>query len=206
MEHYGFFNGDQEYGQDEFSRYFDNIFQSGISINDNGNMSFRTYSDEANKIKIETGFAIIKGFYLFSDSLKTLNIPTNSNYDRVDRIVVRLNLNSKVVSIERKEGVAASNPVAPDLQRDNLIFELSLAKVRISNSGNISVTDERFRQDLCGAIRPKNFSEFNAMIKEFQKEFDTWFNSQKGNGWRKIFIQPNSPEGSVPGSIWIQTI
>lgn len=205
MEHYGFFNGDQEYGQDEFSRYFDNIFQSGISV-DNNNLTFRVYSDESNKIKIEPGFAIIKGFYLYNDSLKILNIPTNTNYDRIDRIIIKLNLSTKVVSIERKSGTATSNPVAPNLQRDNLIWELSLAQVKISNSGNINIIDERFRSELCGAIRPKNFTEFNNMIKEFQKEFDNWFRSQQAKGWRNVFIQPNKPEGSVAGSIWIQTM
>ena len=33
MEHYGFFNGDTEYGQEEFNRYFDNIYESGIAVN-----------------------------------------------------------------------------------------------------------------------------------------------------------------------------
>lgn len=206
MEHCGFFNGEQEYGQDEFNRYFDNIYQSGISINDDGSLAFRIYSDEPNKIKIEPGFSIIKGFYLFNDSLKTLSINKDSNFDRIDRIVIRLNLSTKIVSIERKEGIAASNPVPPNLQRDNLIWELSLAQVRINSNSNIYITDERFRQNLCGAIRPKNFTEFNDMLSEFQKEFDIWFNSQQAKGWRKVFIQPNIPEGSVAGSIWIQTL
>lgn len=206
MEHYGFFNGDTEYGQDEFNRYFDNIFQSGISVNDNENLSFRIYSDEPNKIKVEPGFAIIKGFYLYNDSVKNITIPTNPNYDRIDRIVIRLNLNSKAVTIERKEGKAESNPSAPSLQRDNVIFELSLSQVRISNSGKINLIDERFRNDLCGAIRPKNLTEFNNMITELQKKFDNWFNNQQTKGWRNVFIQPNQPEGSVTGSIWIQTL
>lgn len=206
MEHYGFFNGEQEYGQDEFSRYFNNIFQSGISTDDNGTLTYRVYSDEPNKVKVETGFAIIKGFYLYNDSLKTLNINKDSNYDRIDRIVIRLNLNNKVVSIERKQGTATSNPVPPDLQRDNLIWELSLAQVKIDKNNNIYIIDERFRQELCGAIRPKNFTEFNAMLKEFQKQFDLWFNSQQSKGWRNVFIQPDVPEGSVQGSIWIQTL
>ena len=206
MEHYGFFNGEQEYGQDEFSRYFNNIFQSGISADDDGILTYRVYSDEPNKVKVETGFAIIKGFYLYNDSLKTLNINKDSNYDRIDRIVIRLNLNNKVVSIERKQGTATSNPVPPDLQRDNLIWELSLAQVKIDKNNNIYIIDERFRQELCGAIRPKNFTEFNAMLKEFQKQFDLWFNSQQSKGWRNVFIQPDVPEGSVQGSIWIQTL
>lgn len=206
MEHYGFFNGEQEYGQDEFSRYFDNIYQSGVSINDDNELTLRVYSDEANKIKVTSGFAIIKGFYLYNDSFKILNINKDSNYDRIDRIVTRLNFITKTISIERKEGIPSSKPIAPALQRDSLIFELSLAQVRITTANKITITDERFRKELCGTIRPKNLTEFNDMIKQFQNQFDAWFNSQQAKGWRNVFIQPNTPEGSAPGSIWIQTL
>lgn len=205
MECYGFFNGDQEYGQDEFSRYFDNIYQSGISIDDNNNLSFKVYTDENNKIKVDAGFSIIKGFYLYNDSTKTLNIERNQNFDRIDRIVIRLNLSDKIIKIIDKQGEATSNPIAPELQRDNLIYELSLAQIFVPKQGNISVTDERFRKNLCGAIRPKNLTEFNNMIEEFQVEFDNWFNSQQAKGWRNVFIQPDKPIGSVKGSIWIET-
>lgn len=206
MEHYGFFNGDQEYGQEEFSRYFDNIYKSGISVDDNNNLSFRVYTDENNKIKIDAGFSIIRGFYLYNDNTKTLNIERNQNFDRIDRIVIRLNLSDKTMKIVDKQGEATSNPKPPNLQRDNLIWELSLAQIYIPKQGEFKITDERFRTELCGAIRPKNLTEFNTMIIELQKKFDNWFNSQQSKGWRNVFIQPNQPEGSVQGSIWIQTI
>ena len=32
MESYGFFNGDTEYGQDEFNRYFNNLYENGIAL------------------------------------------------------------------------------------------------------------------------------------------------------------------------------
>lgn len=204
MEHYGFFNGDQEYGQEEFSRYFDNIFESGINFDLEDNLKFKV-SNEGNVIKIGDGFAIVKGFYLFNDSIKNIKIVANPNYDRVDRVVIRLNLSTKVVSINLKEGVAGSHPVTPAIQRDNLIYELSLAQVKITNSGIITIIDERFRTELCGGIRPKNQTEYKDMIKQFQSQFDSWFNQQQALGWRKVYIQPNEPEGSVPGSIWIQT-
>ena len=105
-----------------------------------------------------------------------------------------------------KQGEAKSNPKPPNLQRDNLIWELSLAQIYIPKQGEFKITDERFRAELCGAIRPKNLTEFNTMIIELQKKFDNWFNSQQAKGWRNVFIQPNQPEGSVQGSIWIQTI
>ncbi|WP_035293762.1 hypothetical protein [Clostridium sp. KNHs214] len=201
MEYYGFFNGDAEYGQEEFSRYFDNGFESGVSI-ENNNMTLDV-SKASTGVTVAKGFSIIRGFYLYNDNLKTISIARDSNYDRIDRVVIRLNLSTRKVSIELKQGTPGSSPVAPGLQRDNLIWELSLAQIKVPKSGDFVVIDERFRKDLCGAIRPKNLTEFNNMIKGLQKQFDDWFNSQQTKGWRNIYIQDTEPTGAVVGSIWI---
>ncbi|WP_027640101.1 hypothetical protein [Clostridium cadaveris] len=201
MEYYGFFNGDQEYGQDEFNRYFDNIYESGVSI-ENNNMTLGV-TKTSTGVTVDKGFSIVRGFYLYNDSLKTINITRDPNYDRIDRVVIKLNLSTKKVSIELKQGTSGSKPIVPVLQRDNLIWELSLAQVKVPKSGDFTVTDERFRPELCGSIRPKNMSEFNSMIKGLQKQFDDWFNSQQTKGWRNIYIQEQQPTGAVTGSIWI---
>lgn len=206
MEHYGFFNGDQEYGQEEFNRYFDNIYESGVSLNDDGNLTLRVFSDNSNNIKVDTGFAIIKGFYLYNDSCKEFNLSRDTYYSRIDRIVVRLNLNNKTVTLQYKTGNAGTNPIPPTLQRDSSIYELSLAQIYIPVQDDIKIIDERFRNELCGAIRPKNISEFNDMIRQFQTNFDKWFNNQQSKGWRNVYIQPDNPQEGVQGSIWIKTL
>lgn len=205
MEYSGFFNGDQEYGQEEFNRYFDNIYESGVSVDNSNNMTLGV-TQEIGVLKIAPGFAIVKGLYLYNDSTKSINIIKDNNYERIDRVVVRLNISNSKVSIELKSGVAGSKPLAPVLQRDNLIYEISLAQVKITTTGAITITDERYRQELCGGIRPKNLTEFNDMIRGLTEEFDRWFNSQQAKGWRNVFIQPEQPVGSVSGSIWIQTL
>ena len=68
MEYYGFFNGDQEYGQDEFNRYFDNIYESGVSI-ENNNMTLGV-TKTSTGVTVDKGFSIVRGFYLYNDSLK----------------------------------------------------------------------------------------------------------------------------------------
>ncbi len=205
MEHSGFFNGDQEYGQEEFNRYFDNIYESGVSIDGNNNMTLGV-TQEMSILKIAPGFAIVKGFYIYNDSVKEISITRDVNYNRIDRIVIRLNLSNSKVSIELKQGVASSSPQVPSLQRDSFIYELSLAQVKITTTGTITITDERFRNEVCGAIRPKNLSEFKNMTKQFQEQFDKWFESQQAKGWRNIFIQNSNPSLAVDGSIWIQTV
>lgn len=205
MEHSGFFNGDQEYGQEEFNRYFDNIYESGVSVKDDNTMTLGVTS-EASTIKVDSGFAIVKGFYFYNDSEKSIAVSPDSNYDRIDRVVIRLNISNSKVTIEIKNGIAGSKTQPPTLQRDNSIYELSLAQIYVPRSGSITITDERYRKELCGAIRPKNLTEFNSMLKGFTEQFDRWFNSQQAKGWRNVFIQPERPEGSVSGSIWIQTL
>ena len=204
-EYSGFFDGDNLYGQDEFSRYFDNIYQSGVSIDDNGDMTLGC-AITGDSVIIGKGFAIVKGFYLYSDADKTLNISRDLNYNRIDRIVIKLNLSNKKVTLEHKQGVAGSNPVAPSLQRDNLIYELSLCQIEVPKDGAITLVDERFRNELCGAIRPKNLSEIEAMIKEFEKSWDNWFSNQQGQGWRGVYIQSETPGDITEGSIWIKLI
>ena len=204
-EYSGFFDGDNLYGQDEFSRYFDNIYQSGVSIDDNGDMTLGC-AITGDSVIIGKGFAIVKGFYLYSDADKTLNISRDLNYNRIDRIVIKLNLSNKKVTLEHKQGVAGSNPVALSLQRDNLIYELSLCQIEVPKDGAITLVDERFRNELCGAIRPKNLSEIEAMIKEFEKSWDNWFSNQQGQGWRSVYIQTENPGDITEGSIWIKLI
>lgn len=205
MQHYGFFDGDQYYGQEELARYFDNIYESGVSIDSNNNMTMKVYK-EGSVLKVSKGFSIIKGFYLYNDSPKTINVVANPNYDRIDRIVIRLNVSTRTVSIEHKKGVAGSKPAAPNLQRDNLIYELSLAQIKVPKSAGLIVSDERYRKNLCGAIRPKNFTEFNNMIKGMTEQFDKWFNSQQSKGWRNIYIDANDPVEAVAGSIWLKIL
>lgn len=202
MEYSGFFNGDQEYGQEEFNRYFDNIYESGVSVENN--LMTLGVNKTSTGVTVAKGFSIIKGFYLYSDTEKIINITRDAYYDRIDRVVIRLNLSNSKVSIELKQGVASSKPVVPNLQRDSLIYELSLAQVTVPKTGEFIVTDERYKQELCGAIRPKNLTEFNDMINALQRQFDDWFNSQQAKGWRNIFIQKAAPTGVVTGSIWIQ--
>ena len=204
MEYSGFFFFFNLYGQDDFNRYYQNMFENGVSIEE-GSMTLGVSVDGTN-INMAPGFAIIKGFYFYNDSTKTIEATRDPNYDRLDRIVIRLNLSDKKVSIEQKQGAAGSNPQVPTLQRDSAVHELSLAQIRVPKAGSLTVIDERYRIDLCGAIRPKNFTEFNDMISGFQEEFNRWYENQQGQGWRNIFIQESEPSEVVTGAIWIQEL
>ena len=203
---YGFFNGQNNYGQEEFSRYFSNIYENGVNVTDS-DMGMKVTRYSSTSLRIAVGFAIVNGYYLYQDVTKSITVTKNSTYDRIDRVVVRLDISAMTVSIELKQGTASSKPIAPSLTRTSSIYELSLAQIYVSSSSGItSVTDERYNENLCGAIRPKNLTEFNAMMTGFKDRFDTWFTNQQGQGWRNIYIQSTVPSDAIEGAIWKQVL
>lgn len=203
---YGFFNGQNNYGQEELARYFANMFENGINITDS-DMGMKVTRYSSTSLKVDIGFAIINGYFGYQDTQKSIDISKDDNYDRIDRIVVRLDISNMNVDIFIKQGSAGSKPTAPSLTRTTSVYELSLAQVYVSAlNGIVAVTDERYDSNLCGAIRPKNLSEFNAMMTGFNNRFNTWFEQQQGEGWRNIYIQSTVPSDAIEGALWKQIL
>lgn len=203
---YGFFNGSNNYGQEELARYFSNIYENGINVT-TSDMGMKVTRYSSTQLRVATGFSIVNGYYLYQDTTKTIQVTKNSNYDRIDRVVIRLDVSNMNVSIELKQGTASSKPTAPTLTRTTSVYELSLAQIYVSSSSGITtVTDERYNGSLCGAIRPKNLSEFNSMMTGFNNKFDEWFEQQQGEGWRNIYIQSTIPTGALEGALWKQVL
>lgn len=95
--------------------------------------------------------------YANTDS-RTLTVEMSDGmYDRIDRVCIRLERLKSRCHLYIKKGTAASSPVPPALQRDNVAYEISIAQIRVGvgvtaiNAGNI--TDERLDSSVCGLMR-----------------------------------------------------
>ncbi len=204
MQNYGFYNGDALYGQEEFNMYFDNMYESGVSIDGAGDMTFKVTASGNRQFQVSPGFAIVRGFYLYNDSVYTGSIVPDAA-SRIDRVVIRAGLVTGPVEIAVRKGNAAASPKVPALVRNGDIYEISLARILVAPNGTLSVTDERADNRVCGAIRPKNLTEYKTMVEGFRKRWEEWFADQVTRSWRNMHIQREEPVGSVEGSIWIRT-
>lgn len=185
-EVYKFFNsapGDERWHYaSDFAEYFGSVLSAGLLLDENEEYGLQVTFDEGLSVKVATGKALIKGYSYWNTTDLTLthNLP-ETTLDRIDRVVLRLDLKnaSRFIKAFVKEGVASANPVAPDLQRDQYIYELSLAQVRLrANTASIEasdIADERALEDLCGIVQ----SLITVPISVFQQQFDAWFNNQK---------------------------
>lgn len=116
---------------------------------------------------------------------------SDGEYNRIDRVCIRLEMLNNKCYAYIKKGTAAENPVPPELQRDNVAYEISVAQIFVGagiiaiNAGNI--TDERLDETVCGLMRDGVTgvdtsvmqAQFASMLDTFttvyQAEFEQWF-------------------------------
>lgn len=135
---------------------------------------------------VTPGKAIIQGYLYENTSNLYLNhaLP-ESTLDRIDRIVLRLDKRnqSRYIRLFVKQGTTAKNPVPPDLQRDDFIYELSLAQIRVrANTSKLNpadLIDERLDENLCGLVH----SLISIPTSQFQAEWDAFMASVQDEGF-----------------------
>ncbi|MBY0755019.1 hypothetical protein K5V21_06065 [Clostridium sardiniense] len=203
----GFFNsisGDRKYKSEDFAKYFTTFMSTGVNpAIDN----LRVYKKNNNTVEVRQGTANINGYLYTNDNLldKSIEIGTT----RIDRVVLKLDIINRTLNIQIKKGSTTS---PPNLQRDNKIYELSLAKINVGAS-DINVVDERDDKNLCGYMSftgrtdtQEMWNIFNSQWQSKQKLWDDWFKNMQGKSIRGLYIQSQKPDESKVGDVWIQLL
>lgn len=115
-----------------------------------------------NEVTVEPGIAWIRNSRFSGKvvALKeakrlTLSVP-NSAYNRIDAVVIQFDANTNKTDIVIKEGIASSNPIAPDVVRTESIYELHTFHIfrrpGSTSIGSDDITDLRDNYDYCGIM------------------------------------------------------
>ncbi|ONG85129.1 structural protein [Bacillus cereus] len=155
-----FFDGeDKLYNSQDFAQLFDMFFGTGV---------VKGYMDELSmgpltngmKVVVNKGCAVICGRGYIIDGVKIFtHDPAHTTLDRIDRIILHLNLATRSINLMIKKGAIADVPVPPALQQDDMnnggiIYELPIAQVRITKGkayiDSTQITDDRSFCDLQG--------------------------------------------------------
>ena len=149
-------------------------------------------------VVVNPGFAICAGGLKLEENQRTLAIQAaDSNYDRIDTVVLRWNDNDseRICDLYIVEGIPAASPLRPELTRTESIWELGLADLFVNkNSSAISnqrITDTRYETARCGIISAISefdtttlYQQVQADLAGFkaseQADFITWFDDIKG--------------------------
>lgn len=179
MEKYSFFNdvdGDRVYYAEDVARHLATYFTNGIF--NNGCQVLGDINDMA--VNVQTGSANINGYRYDNDSIKTLIIDNADGVlNRIDNIVIRLDLTNRLITTQVVKGTFANSPTAPDLVRTSTIYDLRIAKISIpAGTTEITqdlITDTRFITSDCGNVistveTPDTENLFIQIQAAFEKE------------------------------------
>ncbi len=179
----GMFNSvdnDRLYNASWFAEYFSNFLTNGVY---NGGTELQVHVHGSDYIvRVSPGRAWIQGYYYSNaDSDVQLN-PTaaDATQDRIDRVVLRCNLNAAYRSIAAyiKEGTLGSG-LPPTLTQDldgAGIYEISLAQISIAHGTTVltgaMITDERLDGDVCGLVESLIQADTTSIFNQFQDYYD----------------------------------
>lgn len=178
-EYYGYFNG-LEYDENFVALVNrilvkNGVFDDGLMVSALNGMI----------VEAAVGAAIIDGFIYYNDAPKNLTIATaNASLPRTDSIMLRWNIPNKAMNLIVVTGTAQSNPTAPAPVRNGTYYDFQIATVRV-NAGVASITqanitDTRPNENVCGITSGYNSVDIDAMMAQYNAEFDEWFEQMKG--------------------------
>ena len=211
----GFFNsvnGDRKYDADDISNYFLKLISNGVFATPSNSMQVQAAGGM--KIKVPPGWAFVncKWLRLDTDYYITLD-KSDVQYNRLDRIVVRLDPSDSVrsVTIAVKKGTASSpTKIVPLTRVTNGIWELSLAQVWVyANSTEIkqsAIIDERANTDVCGWVTglidqldtTNLFAQYDAAFKDFMEDLKS---KSPTDGTTTITTQLDSSDEQLIGNV-----
>ena len=175
---YGFFNSvnnDRVYDANDVARFLSKFFTNGIFNN-----SLTVSSNDNMTVSIATGQANINGYSYENTETLILDIDeADSELNRIDSVIVRLDLTNRQITVMILQGQYATTPSQPSIIRSANIYDLRLANVSVpAGATRITadmITDTRFGAD-CGnvtqAVLELDTSEIFAQYETYFKE---WF-------------------------------
>ena len=206
-QEYGYFfnsnNNDRTYNAESFETWLKPFFVSGVFT---GSLQVQAQSAPDMTVKVTPGYANLNGKPAHWVDTNTLQLATASGvYDRIDTIVLRRDNTNRSIAIEVVTGVASGSPQPTAPTRNNDVYELVLAQIRVgvgvTQITGANITDKRPDSAVCGYVMCTiDTPDFSELFAQFQaqsaealadqaQDFDTWKSgfTQDAEDWEEGF-------------------
>lgn len=180
---------DREYLADDFARYFRAFISSGIFMREPTNLQIVANNDMS--VTLKTGSLIIEGYRYDNTADITLMIePADGVLNRIDRVVLTWDKESRDIHCELIKGEFGYAPVAPECRRNEEYKDYAVADIYVK-AGVIqitqsAITDQRLNTEVCGLATPFVELDLSTIMMQIQsyhnetmQEIETWQQEQQ---------------------------
>jgi len=200
-EYFRFFDSTEddarEYTAAEFSEYFSKFLSDGV-YTENGEMGLRVTTINGFNIKVSPGYAFIRGYMYKNDTdIEFALDPPDVVLDRIDRVVLKLDIVNRTMNIQLKKGSLGSQPSPPSLIDNSSVKELPIAQIRINHGSTTGIIiDERVPVS----------SLIEIPYEDMVREFNDWFEERKQSVGIEVYSGKNEPPNMLSGDLWLREL
>lgn len=176
---YGFFASkehDRRYSADDFSAFFGDFFTNGVLGSDTNSLKVSVVGDM--NISIASGTAYINGHWYRKSSAQVLSLgDSDTAYGRTDAVVIRCDLEKRMVYPFIIEGEPAEAPKQPLPVRNEKCYDLVLAYIDVAaNCVEVTaadITDKRGFDDVCGFVTSAiDHIDTRGLFKQYEAQWE----------------------------------
>lgn len=163
---------------EDWAWYFSTFIGNGVFPNPSDGL--QVVADSDMNVLVKDGFGYINGYAFKNPADLQVTITTaDGSLPRIDRIVLRWDLASRLMEIALLTGTPSASPSAPALTRTADRYELALADVSVA-AGTTTITqsmitDRRTNTDLCGIVEGTvsqiDWATLTAQLDAFLSEY-----------------------------------
>lgn len=186
----GFFNsvsGDRKYNADDISNYFEGLISSGVIANPLTSLQVTAEGTDMT-VQVQAGRGIINNRWIKNTAAESFAIAASDGLlSRIDCIVMKYVVSDRQITLEVKQGTAATTPIAPTMTRGENTIEYCLAQIYVAagatkiNQSNI--TDTRPNATLCGFVTnlvdnidiSTLYAQWEAIFARQAADFEAWY-------------------------------
>lgn len=171
-------NPDRAVKAEDWAWYFSTFIGNGVFPNPSDGL--QVVADSAMNVLVKDGFGYINGYAFKNPTDYTLTVPTaDGALPRIDRVVLRWDLASRMMYLAILEGTPSASPTAQALTRTADRYELALADISVA-AGTTTITqsmitDRRTNTDLCGIVEGTvsqiDWAALTAQLNAFMSEY-----------------------------------
>lgn len=169
---------DRPYVSADLRNVYSNFFSNGVFLNESTSLQV-TAATGGMSVNVAAGSCHINGAFGVETEQKSFDIEAASaSNDRIDTVVARLDLSIEERSLELYvlKGTPSASPTRPSLTRNETVWELGLADVRVPRSATsisqVTVTDTRLEDVRCGVVTPFAELDTTSLFLQLQAATD----------------------------------
>lgn len=152
---------DRKYASAALNARFASYFSTGIHVTESGILGNQLQVTPAGGMNVQINIGIAEGMEghqmeIYGEPYIVTLPVADGVYNRYDNVILECNLSDDVRDFfpGYTAGIPSENPAAPGVTRNNVVFQMALARVRIrAGATEITeedITDTRSDDDLCG--------------------------------------------------------